>query len=136
MSNKDIFTKIKNVGFYLNKISAKKINKEPADNTIDMDQDAVCTILENSKNNLSIKVNTKTSLKPEALFSVEMEYIMELEFNEEMTEKEIEDNINEIVTPLGAVSSYIIASITKEMLGSHIILPPTINVSKVKWWEK
>ncbi|MGB9975806.1 hypothetical protein [Thermovenabulum sp.] len=132
MSKSDIFHKIKRKRFYLNKINAIKINKEPSDNTISINQDASYSILEKSKDRLSVKVNTKFFVEPEALFSIELEYIIEFELNEEITDKEIEDNINEMITPVGGVSSYIVASITKEMLGSYLILPPTLKVSKVE----
>jgi hypothetical protein len=132
MSNKDILTKIRNSSFYLDKITAKKINKKPDYTQVNINQHTVCTILEGSGDNLLIKVNIKTFLEPEALFSIEMEYIMEFEFKEEITDKEIKDNIDEIIAPLGRVSSYIIASITKEMLGSYMILPPIIKANEIE----
>ena len=46
----------------------------------------------------------------------------------EITDENIHNNIKEIIAPLGAEVSYIIASITKEMIGSHVILPPVLNL--------
>ncbi|NLY17797.1 MAG: hypothetical protein GX045_02310 [Clostridiaceae bacterium] len=133
MSRKDIIkNKIKTSKFYVNKVTAEKINKGHSDEPLSINQEAVCTILENSNDYLSIKVNNKISFKPEALFSVEIEHIMEFKLKDKMTDKEIKDNINEIVIPLGGVSSYIVSSITKEMIGSHLILPPTIEIRKVE----
>lgn len=131
MDNKDVLKKLKRKEFYLNKITAKKIDKVPSDAKININQHTSCKIMKNSDGNLFIKVITKTFIKPAALFSADIEYIMKFESEEGITDKEIEDNINEIVMPLGGMNSYIIASITKEMLGTHLILPPIIKVSEV-----
>jgi len=131
MSDKNILAKLKKRRFYLNKVTAKRIDKEPDENPININHEVACTILKNSKDKLSIKVNTKTYPQPEALFSIEIEYIMEFILKEEITDEEIKNNIDIMVAPLGGAVSYIIASITKEMHGSPLILPPTIEVDKV-----
>ena len=132
MGNSNILSKTKRRRLYLNKVVANKIDKEPEDTTVNINQDTVCVILENTKEMLSIKVNTKIFIEPEVLFSIEIEHIMEFILREKITDEEIEKNIDEIVAPLGAEISYIIASLTKEMLGSHIILPPGIKVNNIE----
>ena len=54
-------------GICLNKVVANKMIK-PEDTTVNINQDTVCVILENTKEMLSIKVNTKIFIEPELLF--------------------------------------------------------------------
>jgi hypothetical protein len=131
MSDKNILTKIKRRKSYLNKIVGNKIDKIPDVTNVDVNQDAECTILKNDKDSVTIKVNTKIFTEPQALFSIEIEYIIELTLNEEISDEEIKDNIDKIISPLGARVSYTVASITKEMHGTHLILPPGLNVTVV-----
>lgn len=129
MSDKNILVKSKKRRSYLNKVDAIRMDKKPDGTTVKVNQETEYTILNNSKENISIKVNTKTFMEPEALFSIEIEHIIEFAVDEEITAEEINSNIEEIIAPLGAEVSYIIASITKEMIGSHIILPPVLNLN-------
>lgn len=130
MDDKNILTKSKKRKSYLNKIVATKINKIPEGTAVNVDQETKYKILNNSVESIVIEVNTKTFIKPEALFSIEIEHVIELIPTEEITDAEINSNIEEITAHLGAEVSYIIASITKEMIGSHMILPPVLTLSK------
>lgn len=116
---------------YINKISANKIDKKPEDNTINLNQISDYQIIENSKELLIIKVINKINLEPEALFSMDIEYIMEFELKEEIKEEYIKANIDNIIRPLGPEISFMIATITKEMIGSRIILPPAISINNI-----
>ena len=129
MDDKDILIKNKIGRIYLNKVVAIRIDKKPDDTAISVNQGTEYTILNNSKRGISIKVNTKTFMEPEVLFSIEIEHIIEFMVDGEITVEEINNNIEEIITPLGAEVSYIIASITKEMIGSRMILPPILNLN-------
>jgi 5-methylcytosine-specific restriction endonuclease McrBC GTP-binding regulatory subunit McrB len=68
-------------------------------------------------------------VEPGVLFSIETEHIIEFMVGDEITVEEINSNIREIIAPLGAEVSYIVASITKEMIGSRMILPPILNLN-------
>lgn len=131
MSDKNILSKVKNREFYLNKLVANRIEKQPKDNKINISQDVFCTILEKTKERLTLKVNARVFVVPEAFFSIETEHVLEVVFREETTDEEIESTIDEIIAPLGTEISFIIASLTKKMFGAHIILPPRIKVYKI-----
>lgn len=132
MQGKDIIEKIKARRYHLNRVVANNIDKDPDDLAINIKRDTICSILENTKDYLSIKVNIKIFLEPEALFSIEMEYIIEFKLEDKMTDKDIEDNISTLISPLAQESSYLAASLTKEIIGTLIILPPDLEVSEVK----
>ncbi|MFU0799130.1 MAG: DUF2294 domain-containing protein [Xylanivirga thermophila] len=131
MEDTNILKKIQARKFYLKKITADKIEKDPIDKTTKIKQEVKCSILENTKENLSLKVNTKTFVDPEALFSIELEYIMHFKLKEEITDEEVENNINELISFLGQEISYVIASITKKMIGVHVILPPGLEIDEL-----
>jgi flagellar basal body P-ring protein FlgI len=131
MNKNSILLKLNKREFRLNKIIADRIDKTPKDKKINIHQNVECTILKMTKENLSVKVNTRVFVDPEALFSMEIEHVIEVTFREEITNEEIENNISEIIAPLGTEISYIIASVTKKMFGMHLILPPGIKVDKV-----
>lgn len=131
MGEKDIFVRVKKKRSYLNKIIATKIDKKPSDVTVDVNHETKYVILNNTKESLVIRVDTRISVEPEALFSIELEHIIEFMLNEEITNEEIENNIEKIIGSLGTEISYIVASITKEMIGSHMILPPVININTI-----
>lgn len=128
MVDKNILIKNIKRRSYLNEIRAIRIDKRPDETTVDVNQKTKYIISDNSEKNIVIKVNTETFLKPEALFSIEIEHVIELMVDREITDENIHNNIKEIIAPLGAEVSYIIASITKEMIGSHVILPPVLNL--------
>ncbi|NMB97281.1 MAG: hypothetical protein GYA02_11840 [Clostridiaceae bacterium] len=131
MSDNNVLSKLNKIEFHLNKVVANRIDKEPKGKKLNINQDAICTVLERTKEKLNAKINIRISIDPEALFSMEIEHIVEIIFREETTDQEIERNINEIVAPLGAEISYIIASLTEKMFGAHIILPPGIKIDKI-----
>jgi len=136
MEDKNILSKLRKREFRLNKIVANRIDKEPKDKIINIDQNIECKILKKTKENLSAKVDIKVFVDPEALFAVDLEYKVEVMFKEEVTDEEIESNIDEIIAPLGPEVSYIIASLTKKMFGGYIILPPKIKVDKINELDK
>lgn len=65
------------------------------------------------------------------MFSIELEYIVEFSLNEEVTDEEIKNSIDAMISPLGGEVSYIIATLTEKMIGSYIILPPIIRKIKI-----
>lgn len=130
MSDKSIFENIKARRFYLNEIVASRIKKDPAGKRYNITQEVNCKILENTKNNLSIKVTTETFVDPEELFHIKLEHIAEFKLKKEISDEEVDENINELISALGEEVSYIIASITKKMIGVHLILPPGLKVEK------
>lgn len=132
MQDKTILAKIKGRDYYLNNITANRIAKEPDDRTANIMQEADFSILENTADSLVIKVNTKAFVEPEALFLIETEHIIEFELKEKVSSEDVEKNINELIPSLGHEISYLIASLTKKMIGIHVILPPGLEIESDK----
>lgn len=132
MQDKSILGKIKSRWYHLNNVVAKNIDKTPEGSTIDIGQNTECSILKNTEDYLSIKVNIQVFVKPEALFSMDLEYIIEFELEEKITDGEIDDNIDILISPLEQETSYLIATLTKYIIGTYIILPPQLEVSEIK----
>ncbi|MDI9475520.1 MAG: hypothetical protein ACOX0L_00635 [Natronincolaceae bacterium] len=114
---------------YLNKVTAVRMDKKLDDTAVSVNQETKYKVLNNPEGGISISVNTKTFVEPGVLFSIETEHIIEFMVGDEITVEEINSNIREIIAPLGAEVSYIVASITKEMIGSRMILPPILNLN-------
>lgn len=130
MSDKSIYENIKARRFYLNKIVADKTEEKPVEGKYNITQEVNYAILKNTKDELSIKVTTETFVYPEDLFHIKIEHIVDFKLKEEIPDKKVEENINELISMLGEEVSYIIASITKKMIGVHLILPPILKVEK------
>lgn len=114
--------------YYLNKIEANKINKKPEDDSVKIKQYADYEILENKEEMVAIKLITKFSIEPEALFSIELEHIIEYFLKSPISNDEIDRDINLLLKPLASEVSFIFSVITKDMLNSRIVLPPILNL--------
>lgn len=130
MGNKSIPENIKASRFYLNEIVANKIKKDPDKKKYNIVQEVNYEILKNEKDNLTIKVTTETFVDPNELFHIKLEHIADFMLKKEMSDKDVEENIKELLSPLGAEVSYIVASITRKMIGVHLILPPHLKIEK------
>lgn len=130
MSNKNVLEKIISRRFFLNKITANRLPIEPKDKTIDISEETYFDVIDNNSEYLSLRVITKIFIEPKALFSIEMEHIIEYRLLEKITNDEIDNNIEELLFPLASEISYITSSITQKLIGTHIVLPPKLNIIK------
>lgn len=132
MENVNIMDKTKGRRYYLNKINAIKIDEKPEKNTVNISQDTEYKIIENSEKKLLIELKTKTFIEPESLFCIEMEYVIEYMLKDSISDKEIKENINTLLSPLGNEISFLISVLTSEMINSRVILPPAIVLNEEK----
>jgi len=132
MNNRNFLSKIAKREFRLTKILADRVDNIPKNTNVKINQEVTCEVLERNKDGFTAKVNVKVFIDPEDLFSMEIEHEMRVVFNEEVADEEIDNYINDIIAALGPEVSYIIASITKKMFGTHMILPPVIKVEKIE----
>ncbi|NLJ57677.1 MAG: hypothetical protein GX339_02410 [Tissierellia bacterium] len=130
MKNKDIKDNIKLRRFYLRKIEATRIDKNPEQETLKMFQKAKYEILENKGEKVLIKLSTEIVVEPETLFSIKAEHIIEYILKGPVSNEEIEENIDILLSPLGSELSYIISTISKEMINTRIILPPKLDLDE------
>ncbi|MDD4779356.1 MAG: hypothetical protein PHT02_01945 [Tissierellia bacterium] len=132
MENVNIMDKTRGRRYYLNKIKAMRIDEKPEKNTVNISQDTEYEIIENNEKKLVIELKTKTFIEPEALFCIEMEYVIEYMLKDLIGDKEIKDNINTLLSPLGNEISFLISILTNEMINSRVILPPAIALNEEK----
>ena len=84
--------------------------------------------MENKEEMVAIKLITKFSIEPEALFSIELEHIIEYFLKSPISNDEIDRDIDFLLKPLASEVSFIFSVITKDMLNSRIVLPPILNL--------
>ncbi len=126
MKNEDLIKKIRLRRMYLDKIEARRIDKKAEPSNIKLVQDSEYQILENSEEKTSIKLNTKIYVDPQALLDIEVDYMIEYMFKEFISDKEIHESIDVLISPIGNEISHIVSFITKEMFDNRVILPPRI----------
>lgn len=132
MKKVNIIDKTNGRRFYLNKIEARKIDKEPEQDIVDITQETEYEIIENNEKTLSIELKTKTFIEPEALFCIEMEHVIEYILKDTISEKDVRENINALLSPLGNEISFLISVLTREMINTRVILPPSIVLNEEK----
>jgi len=130
MSSRDVLKKLSARKFFLNKVSANRLDIEPKNETVNISEETHFEIIENNSEYLSLRVITKIFIEPEALFVIELEHIIEYKLQEKITNKEIDDNIEELLFPLASEISYITSFMTQKLIGTHIVLPPKLNIIK------
>ncbi len=112
----------------LNKVSAEKINGLPKDGIVEISQKTKAEIIHSASDSLSIKANTKITIVPESLFTIEIEHIIDNKLVTKLSDKEVTDNIKELLIPIAPEISFIVSFLTKKMLETHIILPPKLDI--------
>lgn len=132
MAEKSTLKKINKIKFFLNKIVANKIENEPEEMNIDLALETDYIARKKTDDELIIESTVKVFLEPEALFFIELEYITEIKLLESISDEEIDDGIDELLSQLGSEASYMISTLTKKIIGTYIILPPIISFKKSK----
>lgn len=79
------------------------------------------------ENKALLKVICDSGFKPNLMFRANFKFNAIVEFEKEVTSDDIDSNIDEIVDSIGSEISYLIATLTKSMGGSSLIVPPIIN---------
>ena len=120
----NVLSKLRVKNFYLISLNAKKIDKSPKTDSIDVRQNISTCILINDEKVLKIRVIIKTHLEPEALFYIDTEHIIEFAVCEPISKQEIEENINDLIYPITADNSSLISTLTYGMINHRVVLPP------------
>lgn len=131
MDKKLILDKVKAMRIYLNSIKGENLEKDSdPEKELEVNLISNYEIIENNENLLSIKVNSILDIDPKILLDIELEHIIEYQLNEKIDKKEIDDNINELLRPIGPEASFIISFLSEKMINNYLILPPTIEIKK------
>ena len=109
MTVKSIWERIKSRKIILYNIEAKKIDKNFDQDSSDISLETIVEIVNSDSETLSIKADTKVSFIPESLFSINIGHFVEYKLINKLDDKEIEDNINELMAPIAVEVSYLIS---------------------------
>lgn len=130
MENKFSPENIKKANINLIKVHAEKIETELQNIEFTIKRSDKYEILEMRPNGVSLKFTSEVSVEPEALFTIAFEYKAVFEFNHKIDAKFVENNINDMLQPIGNETSYIISTMTKLMNDTYIIIPPIVSISQ------
>lgn len=119
--------KISNKDFLLRSIKVNRILEEESVEDIEYSINAKYKILENKNGDITLRVLVSAGFIPDMMFKAELEFNVYINMEIDIADKEIDKNIEELLYFLGSEVSYLLATITKSMGGSALILPPTIK---------
>jgi len=123
---------VKKFEITLCKVNAEKIIKKLTGPRLAVTQADKYEILDLKENIFSLKLNSKVSVEPEALFCIYLEYRINYEFTHKVDTKFIEKNVEEILRPVGSEVSYVTSTLTKFLTDNYFIMPPTITIEQEK----
>lgn len=101
----------------------EKSNSE--DNTFNMK--AKYKIVENNNGEVNIRLNIISGFEPEIIFNSEIDFNLYVKFEKDVEDKDISDNIGDLINQVGSEVSALLAQITRSMIGTAIIVPPMIS---------
>ncbi len=87
-------------------------------------------IIENTRERAEILLNVVIRLKPDTPFIIEIEYKVEMNLDEPITNNDINKNIEDITAGIGGQNSLMIAFLTGQLLGNPLVIPPTLDFKK------
>lgn len=125
----DINERIADRDITLTKIDAVNlIDKKVGDNQeIEDNWKYSYKVLKNCENELSIKLNVNLGFKPETIFNIKIELEINYKLKEKITNKEIDNNIKDLLSMPANEISYIVGFITDRMFIGPYIIPPFIE---------
>ena len=123
---------VKKFEITLCKVNAEKIEKNPSGTRLTVTREYKYEILDLKENTFSLKLNSKVSVEPEALFCIYLEYRINYEFTHKVDTKFIKKNVEEILRPVGSEVSYVMSTSTKFLTNNYFIMPPTITIEQEK----
>lgn len=133
-----IINKIKKAKVILENIKLESIhsNSKEEDKKIKLCIDWSFELLEIEGKNLVIKALSNVEFDPKDIFTYEAEYrcvfILDIEENEEIDKKEIEENLDIIVnkSSCGPINSLLFAQLSDRAGNFPIVIPPTVLEKK------
>ncbi|MDU4320570.1 MAG: hypothetical protein E7I47_14820 [Clostridium sp.] len=113
---------------FLQSLTTKKLRIEDKESdNIKYKANAQYRIINIADNISVIKTKINCGFEPKSFFEAEIEYNIRVEFEEEVGEEYIDENIKEILFPVLGECSYLLAIITKGMVNTPLILPTFIS---------
>jgi hypothetical protein len=123
----DITKKIISRDIVLIKMGTKKLYAREELDEVSFKSTAKYSIKNNRDGQVTILLNINSEFIPEIFLEANFEFIVNLEFEVDVSDSDIKENINDILYPLGGRISYLISVISREMDGDNLIVPPSID---------
>ncbi len=87
-------------------------------------------IISNEKDEISIETKCKVFFDNDVYFKIAFVFLLTYDCDKEVPNSEIEACIEDVLQPCANHASMMIAILTDKMMGSPLVLPPTINLKK------
>lgn len=116
----------------LQKVSAEKVDKEPETDHLSVKRVDKYEIIDLNENKLTLKLFSNVFVEPEALFCIFLEYAINYEFIHNIDKKFVENNIDELLHPLGGEVSYMTSTLSKMFTNTYFVMPPSISIEHIK----
>lgn len=125
--------KIKINKMNLKSVSGKLLNKIPdKSKPLNIDLKHICKINYNGKNNSAIMhMDSIINPNPKALFEIKISHEIHFNYDEEISSKNLFLQSPELSQNIGIQISHLVSIISKELIGTHIILPPNMNFESI-----
>ncbi|MBV4430691.1 hypothetical protein KM803_04990 [Clostridium tyrobutyricum] len=109
------------------KMDTKKIPFKKETDKVSFKSIAKYSIKNNKDGQVIILLKINSGFVPEIFLNVKFEFIANIKFESPVKDSDIQENIEDILYPLGSRISYLISVITREMDGDNLIVPPSID---------
>lgn len=125
--------KIKVESYKLKSVTGEILEKIPdSSKPLNIDLKHVSKIKYNNDNKLAIMFLESTiNPIPKSLFQVKIIHEIRFSYEKEISGKELFRNSPELSQNLGTQISHLVSIITKELIGTNIILPPNMNFKSI-----
>lgn len=125
---KELNNKMLSRSIHLREFNIKEIVEEDqSDEDIQYISNAKYKITKNIDGIVIIMVKCESFFKPELIFTSSMTFNMFIEFEKDILDEEIRNNIHDFIQPIAADISLLLATATKSMNSSPVIVPPNFN---------
>lgn len=117
-----------NTDLFMDSMSIEKIINEVKTEEINYELNIKYYIDEYEDEKAFIQAICDSGFKPNLMFRADFKFSIVAEFEKDVTSEDVESNIEYIFdSSIGREISYLIATLTKSMGGSPLIVPPIIN---------
>lgn len=135
MGNKKVMSNvIKNKRIRLIEVSAKRLDAPVSDGKnveeVSFDISPSYEIIKKSEDMVEIRVDISAGFKPERFFKINMSFSVEARLSENISNDSTDALIEHLAPSIGNEMSFLISTLTNQMNGSPVVIPPILNFTK------
>lgn len=116
-----------NTEVFMDNMNIEKIINDVKVDEINYELNIKYYIDEFEEEKVLLKVICDSGFKPNLMFRANFNFSVVVEFEKVVTVEDVEANIEDIFDSMGGEISYLIATLTRSMGGSSLIVPPIVN---------